>query len=105
MTVKLLDDANFKTEIENSTGLVVVDFFAPWCGPCQMFWPVFEAVSNQYPDVKFVKVDTQVAGKVATDAGVMSIPTIVFIKNGKEVERKTGFMNEETLKSKIEALK
>ena len=103
--VEELTDTNFKTEIEKTSGLVVVDFHAPWCGPCQMFGPIFEEVSKQYDDVKFVKVNTQEAQQVASEAGVMSIPTIVFIKDGREVERVTGLMDAETLKSKVDSLK
>lgn len=99
------DDTNFKVEIEDTTSLVVVDFSAAWCGPCQMFGPIFEEVSNEYSNVKFIKVDVQTAQKTAAEAGVMSIPTIVFIKNGKEVERRMGLMPKETLKSRIDELK
>jgi len=105
MTAEQLNDTNFTEKIKSSTGLVIVDFFAPWCGPCKMFGPIFEEVSADYTDVLFVKVNTEEAPKTAATAGVMSIPTIVFIKNGEEVERKTGFIQKEDLKNKIDSLK
>jgi len=105
MSIIHADNTNFKAEIENAKDLVVVDFFAEWCGPCQTFGPIFEEVSNEYPGVKFIKIDVQTAQKTAAEAGVMSIPTIVFIKNGKEVERVLGLIEKDALKSKIKSLK
>jgi len=105
MAITHADDANFKAEVEGTTGLIVVDFYADWCGPCKMFGPIFEEVSAEYPNVKFIKVDTQAAPNLAGEANIMSIPAILFIKNGKEIERKLGMMSKEALKSKIEELK
>lgn len=72
----------------------VVDFSAGWCGPCKMFGPVFEEVSNSY-DFNFVKLDVDKASDVAREYGVMSIPTIILFENGKEVKRFTGFMSKD----------
>lgn len=72
----------------------VVDFFATWCGPCKMFGPVFEKVSSQNT-INFVKLDVDQNSDIARKFGVMSIPTIIKFKDGKEVKRVTGFMNEE----------
>jgi len=105
MTIIHADDTNFKTEIANAKGLVVVDFFADWCGPCQTLGPIFEEVSEEYSEVKFIKVDTQKAQNTAAEAGVMSIPTIVFIKNGTELERVMGAQSKDALKNKINSLK
>lgn len=70
----------------------VVDFSASWCGPCKMFGPIFEEVSNDN-DFNFVKLDVDKASDVAREYGVMSIPTIILFENGKEVKRFTGFMS------------
>lgn len=72
----------------------VVDFYANWCGPCKMFGPVFENVSNKN-DYNFIKLDVDKYSEVAREYGVMSIPTVILFENGKEVKRFTGFMNEE----------
>lgn len=74
----------------------VVDFFATWCGPCKMFGPIFENASSK-SDINFVKLDVDNYSDVARKYGVMSIPTIIRFKNGKEVKRFTGFMNENEL--------
>ena len=74
----------------------VVDFYATWCGPCKMFGPVFEEVSNDM-DINFVKLDVDNYGDVARKYGVMSIPTIILFENGKEVNKKIGFMSKEEL--------
>ena len=74
--------------------LVLVDFYATWCGPCKMFGPVFEDASKEN-DFNFIKIDVDKYSDVAREYGVMSIPTIILFENGKEVKRFTGFMNKE----------
>ncbi|MFH1450684.1 MAG: thioredoxin [archaeon] len=105
MAIIHADDTNFDAELSKATGLVVIDFFADWCGPCQMFGPTFEETSNEYSDVAFLKVDTEQAPNTAQKFAVMSIPTIVFMKKGKILEVMRGALPKETLKSKIEELK
>lgn len=72
----------------------VVDFSASWCGPCKMFGPIFEEVSNDN-DFNFVKLDVDKASDVAREYGVMSIPTIILFENCKEAKRFTGFMSKD----------
>lgn len=74
--------------------VAVVDFYATWCGPCKMFAPIFEEVSNDY-DFNFIKIDVDNYQDIAREYGVMSIPTIILFKDGKEVKRNTGFMSKE----------
>lgn len=76
----------------------VVDFSASWCGPCKMFGPIFEEISNGY-DFNFVKLDVDKANDVAREYGVMSIPTVILFENGKEVKRFTGFMSKDDFNS------
>ena len=78
----------------------VVDFYATWCGPCKMFGPIFEEVSNE-ENINFIKLDVDKSSEVAREYGVMTIPTIIVFKNGKEVNRRTGFMSKEELKDFI----
>ena len=89
---------NFKEEVLNNKGLTVVDFWAPWCGPCKMFGPIFESVDKIKKDIKFCKfnVDEDIE-TISKEYGVMSIPTIILFKDGKEINRNIGFMDEDSL--------
>lgn len=99
MSVIHLDKEDFYDIISN--GKVVVDFFATWCGPCKMLGPVFEKVSDEVNDVKFVKLDVDKFNDIARQYGVMSVPTLILFENGKEVKKEIGFMSEDKLKDFI----
>ena len=75
--------------------IAVVDFYATWCGPCKMFGPVFEEVSNE-SNINFVKVDVDKENDIARRC-VMTIPTVILFKNGEEVKRNIGYMSKEEL--------
>lgn len=79
----------------------VVDFYANWCGPCKMFGPIFEDISKE-KTINFVKLDVDSYSDIAREYGVMSIPTIILFRDGKEVKRFTGFMSKDAF---IEFLK
>ena len=80
-----------------SDGVVVVDFFANWCGPCRMLGPVLEELSNSRSEVKVVKIDVDQEEDLARRFGVMSIPALYLFKDGKQVDNKVGFMPLEDL--------
>lgn len=82
--------------------LTVVDFFATWCGPCKMLSPVIEELSTKIDDVKFVKVDVDKHEEIARTYGIMSVPTIIFFRDGKEVRRHVGFTSGDKIKEIIE---
>ena len=88
----------------NSDSLVVIDFFATWCGPCKMLSPVLENVSNVLNNVEFIKVDIDQFNELASQYKVQSVPTIVFVKNGNEINRHIGYIDEDTLVEKIKNL-
>lgn len=88
-----LSDANFQTHISKNDIPVVVDFWAEWCGPCKMMAPAFQKAAEQLePNVRFAKVNTEVAQQTAAQFGIRSIPTMIMFKNGKEVARQAGAM-------------
>jgi len=100
--VKEIKDTDFKSEVEDYKGVVLIDFWAPWCGPCKMAAPIVESVSKGLGNkAKVVKVNVDENQGSAAKFGVMSIPTFLVMKNGKEVERMTGVQNEETLKNTV----
>ena len=87
----LENNHNFNEEIQGE--LVVVDFFATWCGPCKMISPILEKVASEHPEVKVIKVDVDDFTNIAREYGVSSIPTLILFKNGELVDRKVGFMD------------
>lgn len=100
--VNVTDDT-FGVEVLKSKKLVIVDFWAPWCGPCQMMGPVFESLSNKYKDkLKFVKVNTDEYSELATNFKIQGIPALVVVNKGKEVNRMVGFVPEPHLKKNID---
>ena len=92
MAAKHLTTAEFD-QVVGAAPLAMVDFWADWCGPCKMLTPTVEALAEQYGDrVLTGKVNVDEEPELARRFGVMSIPTVVFLKNGKEVDRKVGVM-------------
>lgn len=98
--IKELETENFNEEIKNE--LVLVDFYATWCGPCKMMHPVVETIANDYSNLKIIKIDVDKHDDIARQYGVMSIPTLILFKNGEIVEKNIGFTPQEILTTWIE---
>lgn len=93
-----LSDQNFYRYIEKNELPVVVDFWADWCGPCQMMAPVFAKIASQSDSLLFAKLDTQANQQIASQAGIRSLPTLVLFYQGKEQQRISGALNEMQMK-------
>ena len=98
-----INDNTFEQEVLNSQEPVVVDFWAPWCGPCRKLGPVLEEISNEFAGkVKFVKINTDENLKTAQDYSISGLPSLLVFKNGKALERLVGLMPKSTIISNIE---
>ncbi|MBM3245789.1 MAG: thioredoxin [Candidatus Omnitrophica bacterium] len=103
MSLLHLTDTNFKKEVLESSLPVLVDFWAIWCGPCRMISPIIEELAREYAGkVKIGKVNVDENPKTATQYGIMSIPTLLFFKNGKITDQVVGALSKVELKRRIE---
>ncbi len=98
-----LNDGNFEAEV--ASGVTLVDFWAPWCGPCRMQAPILEKVAVSIGDKAVIaKVNVDEAGGVASQLGIRSIPTLILFKDGENIKQLVGVQKEEVLVSAIEAI-
>jgi thioredoxin 1 len=97
-----ITDSNFETEVLGSEDLTMVDFWAAWCGPCKMIAPVLEEIADEYAGkLKLGKLNVDENQTTPTQFGIMSIPTLILFKDGKELERIIGFKTKQELSSII----
>ena len=102
MAVLHLTEANFQEEVMNAKVPVLIDFWAPWCGPCRMVGPVVEQVATELDGtVKVGKVNVDEEQRLATAFKVMSIPTLVVVKEGKIVNKVVGYKSKEDIKAML----
>lgn len=103
MSLLHLTDNNFKNEVLESELPVVVDFWATWCGPCRMIAPIIDELSREYHDrIKIGKINVDENPKITSYYGIMSIPTLILLRDGKVMEQVTGAVSKSELKKKIE---
>ena len=85
-----INNNNFLSEVMSSEKKVLLDFWAPWCGPCRMVVPIVEEIAKERPDIKVAKINVDENPELATRFGIMSIPTLVVMENGKIVNQAMG---------------
>ena len=98
--VNVLTQDTYEKEVMQAEGTVLVDFYADWCGPCKMQGPIVDQLSEERADVKFCKINVDEAPAIAASLGIMSIPTIMVVKNGEITYKQPGLMQ----KAQLEAL-
>lgn len=97
MTITELSKANFEAEVLKSDKPVLIDFWAGWCGPCKMLSPTVDAIAEERDDIKVCKCNVDDAPELAREFGVMSIPTLVVVKDGKEANRSVGVVPKDNI--------
>lgn len=98
-----INDNNFDDEVINAQGLTIVDFWAPWCGPCRKLGPVLDEIASEYEGkIRILKLNTDENLKTAKDYSVSGLPTLLLFKEGKAVERLVGLMPKTSIVSNIE---
>ena len=90
MTAININKNNFQNEVMNSDKTVLLDFWAPWCAPCRMVVPIIEEIAGERPDIKVGKINVDEQSELASEFSIMSIPTLVVMKNGKIVQQVSG---------------
>ena len=102
--MRYINTGEFDSEVLNQRGVVIVDFYATWCGPCKMLTPVLESIDNEMENIKVVKVYIDESRRLAMNYGIQSVPTIKIFKDGREVVTRVGFQPKETLENIIQMI-
>ena len=101
MSAIIINKNNFQNEIMDSEKTILLDFWAPWCAPCRMVVPVIEEIAGERPDIKVGKINVDEQHELASEFGIMSIPTLVVMKNGKIVQQVSGARPKEAILTMI----
>lgn len=102
MPVIKLNAENFENEIKNYAGVALIDFYADWCGPCKMVSPIVDEIAEEHPEFKICKVNVDEAQSLAAEFSVMSIPTLVVMKNGDMADSHIGLTSKSAIVDMLE---
>ena len=102
MTPIEITKENFKSEVTDAKGTVLLDFWAPWCGPCRMLTPIVDEVATAHPDVKVGKVNIDEQPELAVQFSVQSIPTLIVFKDGQKAKESVGLVPREMVESMLD---
>lgn len=99
--LKKIDAKDFENEVLKNEKMIVVDFFATWCGPCQMLMPVLEEIASQTDKFEIVEIDVDKAQQLAMQYAIEAVPTMIIFKNGMEIDRIGGYYTKEELEEEL----
>ena len=97
MSIKIINSQNFKNEISEQSGVAVVDFYADWCGPCQMLAPIMKEIAEERKDITVGKINVDESPELAMQFNITSIPAVIIFKDGKETDRIIGYRPKEEI--------
>ena len=100
--LKKIEGKDFEKEVLKSERMVIVDFFATWCGPCQMLMPVLKEIASETENYDIVEIDVDEAQELAMNYGIEAVPTMIIFKNGMEIDRIGGYYPKEDLLEELE---
>jgi len=99
--VKTITDSNWKNEIEDQSGVTLVDVWAPWCGPCKLIGPIIDELAQEYSGKASIGKLNADENRKPSELGVMGIPTLILYKDGQEMDRMVGFTQKQDLEQKL----
>lgn len=101
MAPQVITKDNFKEEVLEAKGTVLIDFWASWCGPCRMLAPIVDEVAEKHPEVKIGKINVDEEEELAQQFNVMSIPTLMVFRNGKKIQESVGMVPKEQIEAML----
>ena len=101
MATTIITKDNFKAEVLDYKGTVLVDFWADWCGPCRMLSPIVDEVANENPNIKVGKINVDEQQELSSQFGIMSIPTLLVFKDGKKISESIGLIPKEQIEKML----